>query len=322
MNFARVLLALAATLSAAAPAVGLAADFPQRPIQMIIGYPPGGSADSIGRPLATLLAKRLGVPVVVEYKPGAGGIVATQYVARSAPDGYTLGLVLASHAINPSLYDKLPYDSVRDFTPVAMVGKLPLMLYTNPGFPAKTVQELVEYARAKPGSVTFASAGNGNTSHLAMELLADRAGIKVLHVPYKGSGPAKVAAMAGEVSAMFDGPESLKLVEGGKLRALAFAGEQRSQLAPDVPTMAESGLDGVEVSGWYGLLAPAGTPADVVDTLNEAVVDTLRDPEFKKVVEPLGYIPSPSTPDEFMAYVRQEAERWAGVIARAGIKLQ
>lgn len=305
-------------MASVAPAAGAA--YPERPIQMILGYPPGGSADAVARPLSLLLSKNLGVPVVVEYRPGAGSAIGTQAVARAAPDGYTVGLVLAAHAINPSLY-KLAYDTDKDFTPVGKVASLPLALYVNSQFPAKTVGELIAYAKANPGKVSMASSGNGNTSHLAIELFASSAGVEVLHVPYRGGGPAQTATMGGEVSGLFDGPHSLQMVDTGRVRVLGFASAERLALAPDVPTIAEAGLPGFGVSGWYGLLAPANTPRDVVTRLNTALNEVLRGPEFAKLVEPLGYIVTPSTPQEFGDYIVEERERWAKVIRDANIKL-
>jgi len=299
-----------------------AASFPDRPVEMVIPYPPGGTADAVARPLSAVLQEKLGVPVVVSYKPGAGGAIATQHVARAKPDGYTLVMVLAAHAINPSLYSNLPYDSVKDFTPVSMVAKLPLVLYTTPKFPAKTVSELIKYAKDHPGRLSVASAGNGNTSHLATELFATMAGVKLLHVPYKGGGPSVTAAMGGEVDAVFAGPDSLHLAKAGRLHLMAVTSPQRLALSPDTPTVQEAGLKGYEVQGWYGLLAPAGTPDDVVGVLNKAVTASLADPKFVKTVEELGYIPSPSTPAGFMDYIKEETTRWAKVIKDANIKLQ
>ncbi|WP_454721989.1 MULTISPECIES: Bug family tripartite tricarboxylate transporter substrate binding protein [Cupriavidus] len=312
---------LGAALLFAATAAGAAA-FPDRPVELIIPYPPGGTADVVARPLSAGLQKYLGVPVVVQYKAGASGAIATQYVARATPDGYTLVMVLAAHAINPSLYSSLPYDSVKDFKPVSMVAKLPLVLYTNPKFGPKTIPEFIHYAKEHPGAVSVASAGNGNTSHLALELFSNMAGVKLLHVPYKGGGPSIAAAMGGEVNAVFAGPDSLNQAQAGRLRALAVTSATRLALTPNTPTVQEGGLKGYEVQGWYGLLAPAGTPDNVVAVLNKAVADTLADPQFRKTVGDLGYIPAPSTPPAFMDYIKQEMARWAKVVKDANIKLE
>ncbi|MBO9355638.1 tripartite tricarboxylate transporter substrate binding protein [Bordetella petrii] len=316
--FKHLLGAVALTLATASSAAG----FPEHAVEMIIPYPPGGTADAVARPLSAAMQERLGVPVVVAYKPGAGGSIATQYVARAKPDGYTMVMVLAAHAINPSLYSNLPYDSVKDFAPISMVAKLPLALYTNPEFPPKTVLEFIQYAKEHPGRLSVASAGNGNTSHLATELFATTAGVKLLHVPYKGGGPSVTAAMGGEVDAVFAGPDSLHLAKAGKLHLVAVTSPQRLALAPDTPTVQEAGLKGYEVQGWYGLLAPAGTPDEAIGVLNKAVSESLADPKFVKTVESLGYIPTPSTPSGFMDYIKQQTTLWAKVIKDAGIKLQ
>ena len=316
--FRRIALAAGLALTASA---ALAADYPNRPITIEIPYPPGGTADSVARPLAVELGKRLGVPVILDYKAGAGGAIATQFVAKAAPDGYTLVMVLAAHAINPSLYKSLPYDSVKDFAPVSMVAKLPLVLYSNPKFGPKTVPELIEYAKKNPGQLSFGSAGSGNTSHLAGELFASTAGVKMLHVPYKGGGPSITAAVGGEIPTVFAGPDSLGMARGGRLHPVAVTSLERSPLIPDVPAIAET-LKGFEVYGWYGILAPAKTPPAVVSKLNSEINATLKDPEFRKLVEPLGYIPTGSSPEEFGRYVQTETKRWAGVIDKAGIKLE
>lgn len=298
-----------------------AADYPSRPITIEIPYPPGGTADSVARPLSVELGKRLGVPVILDYKAGAGGAIATQFVAKANPDGYTLVMVLAAHAINPSLYKNLPYDSVKDFTPISMVAKLPLVLYSNPKFGPKTVPELIEYAKKNPGQLSFGSAGSGNTSHLAGELFASTAGVQMLHVPYKGGGPSITAAVGGEIPTVFAGPDSLGMARSGRLHVVAVTSPERSPLIPDVPAIAET-LKGFEVYGWYGLLAPANTPAAVVQKLNTEINATLKSPEFKKMVEPLGYIPTGSTPAEFGSFVQTETKRWGEVIRKADIKLE
>lgn len=310
-------LAILATLGSGAVK---AADYPSRPITIVIPYPPGGTADSVARPLSVELGKRLGVPVILDYKSGAGGSIATQFVAKAQPDGYTLVMVLAAHAINPSLYKNLPYDSAKDFSSVSMVAKLPLVLYTNPKFGAKTVPELIEYARKNPGQLSFGSAGSGNTSHLAGELFAGTAGVKMMHVPYRGGGPSINAAVGGEIPSVFAGPDSLGMARAGRLHPVAVTSLERSPLIPDVPAIAET-LKGFEVYGWYGILAPAHTPAPVVTKLNAEINATLKSAEFKKMVEPLGYIPTGSSPDEFGSFVQQETKRWAEVIRKTDIKL-
>ncbi|MCU4119106.1 Bug family tripartite tricarboxylate transporter substrate binding protein [Variovorax sp. N23] len=316
--FRRTLVAASLTLAVLGAS---AADYPSRPITIEIPYPPGGTADSVARPLSVELGKRLGVPVILDYKAGAGGAIATQFVAKANPDGYTLVMVLAAHAINPSLYKNLPYDSVKDFTPISMVAKLPLVLYSNPKFGPKTVPELIEYAKKNSGRLSFGSAGSGNTSHLAGELFASTAGVQMLHVPYKGGGPSITAAVGGEIPTVFAGPDSLGMARSGRLHVVAVTSPERSPLIPDVPAIAET-LKGFEVYGWYGLLAPANTPAAVVQKLNTEINATLKSPEFKKMVEPLGYIPTGSTPVEFSSFVETETKRWGEVIRKADIKLE
>ncbi|MFA4914302.1 MAG: tripartite tricarboxylate transporter substrate binding protein [Burkholderiaceae bacterium] len=299
----------------------LADGFPSRPITMVIPYPPGGTADSVARPLSVVLAKRLGVPVILDYKAGAGGAIATQYVAKANPDGYTLVMVLAAHAINPSLYKNLPYDSAKDFTPVSMVARLPLVLYGNTKFEPKTVPELIDYAKKNPGQLSYGSAGSGNTSHLAGELFASTAGVKMMHVPYKGGGPSVTAAIGGEIPTVFAGPDSLAMARSGRLNIIGVTSLERLPLMPEVPAIAET-LKGFEVYGWYGLLAPANTPAAVVDKLNTEINSTLKDVEFTRVVEPLGYMPTGSTPAEFGTFVQSETKRWGDVVSKAGIKFE
>src|SRR5690606_34995922 len=274
--------------------------YPDRPITLLIPYPPGGSADMLGRPLSAALQERLGQPVVLEYKPGAGGSIATAQLARARPDGHTVLMVLAAHAINPSLYKSLPYDTRKDFAPVSLVATLPMLVAAPLSTPADNIPQLIDYARAHPGKLTFASAGPGNTSHLSAEMFKTATGIQMLHVPYKGSGPAVVALLAGEVSLMFDSiSTSLPQVKAGKLKALAVTGEVRSPLLPEVPTVQESGVPGFLVNGWYGILAPAGTPPGVVDTLSRAIADALREPGLRQQLAGYGYAPVGSTPQAF-----------------------
>lgn len=316
MRFIRATIALSSLLAAAA-----AFAYPDRPITLVIPFPPAGTADTVGRPLATELSNRLKVPVIVEYKPGAGSTIGTQYVARANPDGYTLLMVLASHAINPSLYPKLPFDTVKDFTPISMVARLPLVLYTNANFPPSTVPELIAYAKKNPGKLNIASAGNGLTTHLATVLFSTAAGIKTQHIPYKGGGPSITAAMGGEVQAVFAGPDSYKFAQAGKLKMIAVAGRERWPYAPDVPAIFET-LKNFEVNGWYGIVAPAKTPSSIVRRLNEEIGAILKEPAFQKLVGPLGYTVAPSTPYEFEAYINSEIKRWGDVIRKGDIKIE
>lgn len=300
-----------------------AQDFPSQPIKLLIPYPPGGSADMLARPLTEKLQAALGQPVVLEYKAGAGGTIATAQLARAKPDGHTILMVLAAHAINPNLYPNLPYDTRKDFAPVSLVATLPLLVAAPKKTPADTMQELVAYAKASPGALTFASAGNGNTSHLAAEMFKSTAGINMLHIPYKGSGPAVVALLAGDVSLMFDSiSTSLPQVKAGKLKALAVTGAKRSALLPDVPTVKESGFPDFVVDGWYGILAPAGTPEPVVDKLNKAFAKAANDPAVKKQLAGYGYEVVGSTPQEFSQHIDKELNQWQKIIKEAGVKMQ
>ncbi|MGE8687288.1 MAG: Bug family tripartite tricarboxylate transporter substrate binding protein [Achromobacter sp.] len=295
--------------------------YPDKPITLLIPYPPGGSADMLARPLGAELQKKWGQPVVLEYKPGAGGTIASAQLARARPDGYTLLMVLAAHAINPSLYPSLPYDTRRDFAPVSLVATLPMLVAAPLKTPADTVAELIAYGKSHPGKLSFASAGNGNTSHLAAEMFKNQTGADMMHVPYKGSGPAVVALLGGEVSLMFDSiSTSLPQVRAGKLKAIAVTGERRSPLLPDVPTVAET-VPGFVVNGWYGVLAPAGTPPEVVDTLSRGIAEALARPALKQQVEGYGYETVGSTPAEFASHIERELVTWKKAVETSGARL-
>lgn len=295
--------------------------YPDRPITLLIPYPPGGSADMLARPLGAELQKKWGQPVVLEYKPGAGGTIASAQLARAKPDGHTLLMVLAAHAINPSLYPSLPYDTRRDFAPVSLAATLPMLVAAPLATPADTVGELIAYGKSHPGKLSFASAGNGNTSHLAAEMFKNQTGADMMHVPYKGSGPAVVALLGGEVSLMFDSiSTSLPQVRAGKLKAIAVTGERRSPLLPDVPTVAET-VPGFVVNGWYGVLAPAGTPPAIVDTLSRGIAEALAVPALKQQVEGYGYEIVGSTSDEFARHIDRELAAWKKAVETSGARL-
>ena len=297
--------------------------FPTRPITLLIPYPPGGSAGMLALPLVSELQKTLGQPVVLMYKPGAGGSVASTQLARAKPDGYTLLMVLAAHAVNPALYPSLPYDTQKDFAPVSLLATLPLLVAAPLTTPANTIPELISYAKAHPDKLTFASAGNGNTSHLAGEMFKAATGAKILHVPYKGSGPAVLAMLSGEVSLMFDSiSTSLPQVTGGKLKAIAVTGEKRSQLLPDVPTVAESGVKNFVVNGWYGILAPAGTPKPIIDQLSQAFSEAVKDPKIGQQLASYGYETLGTKPEVFSAHIDSELLRWKKVVQESGAKIE
>ncbi|AQV94335.1 MFS transporter [Cupriavidus necator] len=307
----------------ALPSGASAETWPARPIQLLIPYPPGGSADLLARPVAAKLQERLGQPVVLDYRPGAGGTIASQALARARPDGYTLIMVLAAHAINASLYPKLPYDTRKDFAPVSLVANLPMILAGSPSLQATNVKELIAEARAAPGKLTFGSAGNGNTGHLAGELFDSVAGIKMTHVPYKGSAQVVTAMLSGEVQLTFDSiSTTLPHVKSGKLRALAVTGSQRAAVAPDVPTLAEAGVPGISITGWYAVLAPAGTPQSVIDRLSTEIATVLRQPDLKANLATNGYEPVGSTPAALRTHIDAEIKRWSKVVKDSGAQIQ
>ncbi len=312
-----VMAALAfAILSAPAPAQ----DFPTKPVRFIVPNPPGGASDITARVLAEKLSQRWGQPVVVENKPGAGAIIGTDFVAKAPPDGYTILLVPSSHAFNVNLYKKLPYDSVKDFAALTQTAWTPLVLVVNPSLPVKSVKELIAYAKANPGKLTYASSGSGTSLHLAAEMFKDMAGVDIVHVPYKGSTAAHPDVLSGQVSMIFDTiPAVLPHIKSGKLRPLAVTGTKRSALMPDLPTMAEAGLPGYAASSWGGVLAPAGTPKATIDKLNAEMVAVLKLPEVQERLTGVGLEPASGTPAEFEAFIKAEIAKWSKIIKEAGI---
>ena len=314
-------LALSAT-ALLVPAAQAADPWPGKPIQLVIPYPPGGSADLLGRPLAVQLQQQLGLPVVLEYKPGAGGTLATQYLARAKPDGYTVLMVLAAHAINDSLYPKLPYDTRKDFAPVSLVANLPMVVATSGKLPAKNIQELIQAAKAAPGKLTFGSAGNGNTGHLAAEYFSSIAGVKMTHVPYKASAGVVNAMLAGDIDLTFDSiSTSMPHIRGGRMHALAVTSPQRSALAPEVATVQEQGIAGFDVTGWYALIAPAGTPPEVTQRRGREIATALRLPQLQAQLAAGGYEPVGSTPEALQTHIEREITRWATVVKSTGARI-
>lgn len=321
MHRRQVLLA-AAALAAPAPAA-LAQAYPAKPIRFIMPYAPGGSSEILARPIAQELTRNLGQSVFIDFKPGGGTTIGADLVAKSAPDGYTLVMMLSAHAINATLMPKLPYDTVKDFAPITIAATLPLVVVVPAQSPIRSFQELIATARAKPGKLTFASAGPGNTSHLSVEYLKSQLGLDMIHVPYKGSGPAIVGLLGGEVDFMFDSlSSSLPQIKAGKFRALAMASARRSRILPEVPTVAESGVPGFEVLGWFAVLAPAGTPAAVVSLLNAEVNKMIVKPAYVQRFAGLGAEPLPSTPAETAAFIRAEQDKWGKIIKDVGIKAE
>ncbi len=301
--------------------VAQAADsYPSRPIRMIVAYPPGGGTDQVGRVMADQLSQTLGQNVVVDNRGGATGNIGTELAARAVPDGYTLLMGnVAPNAVNISLFKKLGFDPVKDFAPVSLVAVTPNILVAHPSIPVKTIKELIAYARAKPGALNFPSAGVGSSSHLAGEMLKSMTGISMVHIPFKGGGPALVAVIAGEVQIMFATmPAAMPHVKSGKVKPVAVTTAKRSQAMPELPTIAESGIKGYEASTWYGLLAPARTPQPIINRLHGDTVKILAGPTRQRL-EVQGFEPEGGTPAEFAAYIKSEITKWAKVIKDAGI---
>jgi len=297
--------------------------YPSRLVRIVVPLPPGGSNDLLARLVAERLAPVLGQPVVVENRPGASGNIGTELVARSAPDGHTLLMANTAHVINPSLFAKLPYDPIRDFAPVALMSSVHFALVVHPSVPARSVKEFIATAKARPGALTFASAGNGAPHHLAMELLKSMARVELTHVPYKGAGQFVPALVTGEVSSVIGAINSLlPHVKAGRLRILGMAGNRRTPLLPEVPTIAEAALPGFALDNWGGMLAPAGTPRSVIDRLYGEIVKVLRDPQAAERLTSQGIELIPSTPDEFQALMKSHLAKWARVVREAGIKVE
>jgi len=297
------------------------ADWPARPIRFILPFPPGGGTDILGRLIAERLTAGLGQPVVAENRGGAGGNLGAEAAAKSPPDGYTIVLVAPSLAISPSLYSKLNYDPVKDFAPVSLVATVPNVMITNPSVPVATLKEFIALAKSKPGEMNFGSGGSGTSNHLAGELFNIVAGVKLVHVPYKGVNLAMNDVLSGRVQLVFIGiPAAVPHIKAGRLRALALASTQRSAVLPDVPTADEAGLPKFEVTTWYGILAPAGTPKPVVARLNGELGRIMHSPELKDRLEALATDPVTSTPEEFADLIKREIAKWGEVVREAGLK--
>lgn len=306
------------SLLAVAPAAG-AQDWPTRPIRMVVPYPPGGPTDIVARVVGQKLSERLGQTVVVDNRPGAGGNIGADAVAKSAPDGYTMLVATTAHAINMTLFSKPGYNTRTDFAPVSMLTSGPLVLVTAPSPPAGSVAELIAMARANPGKVTFASSGNGQSTHLAAELFDSMAGVRMTHVPYKGSAPALTDVMAGQATVMFDTMLSaMPFVRDGKLRALAITGATRSPAAPDVPTMAQAGLPGYEATAWNALLVPAGTPAAVQSKLSEALKAVLNQDDVRARFASQGFAATWTSPADTGQFIAREIDKWGKVVKASG----
>lgn len=302
---------------------GAHAAWPEKPVKVVIGFPAGGPLDSHMRLMSDKLAAALGQPVIIDYKSGAGGAVGADAVAKSAPDGYTLLLAnTGTMVINPAVYTKLPYNTLRDFAPIARTAQQPLLLIVNPAVPAKTLPEFIAYAKANPGKVNFGSAGNGGISHLVPEMLKQSAGISMTHVPYKGSAPAFIDLMAGQVQFMAESvPQAAQYAKQGKVRALAVTSRERNVALPDIPTMAEAGIRNFEVVGFYGILAPVATPKDVIERLSGAFRQVLEDAAIRERMVQQGADPAFLGATDFAAYLKAELPRWAQAVAASGTRL-
>src|SRR5687768_17390149 len=309
-------LVLTVTLAAAQP-------YPSKPVRLVVGFPPGGPTDIIGRLVGTKLTEYFKEQVIVDNRPGAGGNIAADYVAKAAPNGYTVLLTHpATHAISPALYSKLPFDEVRDFAPVSQLVTVPNILVIHPSLPARNVRELVALAKKNPGAINFASGGSGTGGHLSGELFKTMAGIDMVHVPYRGGAPAITDLVAGQVQVMIDNMQALlPYVRSGRLRALAVTPSARVPVVPELPTIAESGVPGYDVSSWFGLVVPAGTPQAVIDRLHADSVKAVRAPDVAARFADLGATPVGSTPEEFRMFIATEIAKWGPVVKASGARV-
>jgi len=313
----------AAVLSVAAVGAAQAQGYPNKPVRLIVPYPAGGTTDIIARVAAQQLSERLKQPFVVENKAGANGAIGSVEVARAPADGYTLLMGTAStHGINSAVYKSLPYDAVKDFAPVTIVASTPNIIAVHPSVPAKNLQELLALAKAQPGKLNYGSTSLGGSPHMSAELLKMMAGVDMVHVPYKGAAPMLTDLMGGQVQVGFDNlPSTINFVRSGRVRAIAVTTPQRWPGAPDIPTVAESGLPGYEVSGWFGLLAPAGTPPAVLATIQQALAEAVKQPDINKQMLELGAQPVANTPDAFAKLVQADVAKWRDVVKTTGVKL-
>jgi len=322
-------LARLAALIAGAAALAIATmpaaaqSFPSKPIRLVVPFPPGGPLDASARLIGQKLTEAWGQTVVVDNRPGAGGNIGADLVAKSAPDGYTVVMgALSTHAVNPHLFPKMPYDAVKDFAPITLVAITPNVLVVNPSLPVNSVKELIAYAKAHPGKLSFGSGSNGSAGHLAGELFKIDASVDMVHVPFKGGAPATQALLAGDTQLMFDNlANATPQVKAGKLKALAVTTAQRSPLAPELPTMAEAGLGGFDISTWYGLLAPAGTPRDIIAKWNAEVTRILNAPDVREKLMAQGAEPAPDTPDQFAQFIARELAKYQRIVKASGAKV-
>ncbi len=299
-----------------------ASSFPNQPIRMVVPYPPGGPTDITARVVAAEMSKTIGQNIVIDNRPGASGMIGSEMVTKATPDGYTLLANASIHVINPSVYPDMRFDAIKDFTPITQLAQVPLVLVVPANSPIKSVKDLVEYAKANPGKVNFGSAGSASAQHLAGESFKIAAGIQMQHIPYKGSAPALTDLAGGQLQLMFDSmPSATPMINSGKLRAIAVTTTTRAKARPDLPTIAESGFPGFDISTWYAYWAPKGTPADVVEKLAASAAQALKNPEVIAKYEAMGAEPVGSTPAQFAAYVESEAKKWSEIVKKSGAKL-
>ncbi len=313
----------AGAVVASLPQNAFAQVYPNKPIKFVVGFAPGGATDVVGRLMAKKIGDALGQPIIIENRAGGSSNIGAEAVVRAAPDGYTFYVCAITSAINVSLFPKLPFDFAKDFEPVALFASVPNILVVHPSVQAKTLKELIELARAQPGKLSYASSGSGTSIHLCGELFKMLAKVDLVHIPYKGSGPAMVDMVGGQVQVMFDNmPSALPHVKSGKLRALAVTSAQRSLSAPDVPTMGEAGLAGFDVQSWFGLVAPKGTPKDIIARLNTESVKALGTTDIKERFMDLGAVPGPMSSEAFGDFIRSEITRWSEVVKASGAKVE
>ncbi len=317
LTYSTVALAAAASFSAHAQQT-----YPIKPIRLLVGFAAGGPSDVGARTIAQKLNEKWGQPVIVDFRPGAAGNIATEMLAKSPADGYTLIAAAFAHAVNPSLYSKLPFNAEKDFAPVLMFASIANLLVAHPSLPARSVKELIALAKSRPEQLTVGSAGSGTSSHLSGELLKMMGGIQLTHVPYKGLAPAHVDTIGGQLSLLFDGiVTGVPAAKSGRLRALGVTTAKRWQGAPDIPAIAEA-LPGFEVNSWYGLLAPVGTPRDIILRINSEVARSIKEPDARERFYSIGAEPLSNTPEEFGAFIQSEMAKWAKVVKAAGIKVE
>ena len=298
-----------------------AQQYPVKPIRLVLPFPPGGGTDTVGRILALKLSEQLGQQVIVENRPGGGANIGAELVAKSAPDGYTLLIPTITNAIGQTLYTRLNFDLVKDFSHITMLATTPLILVVHPSVPVKTLKEFTAFVKARPGQLSYSSSGSGSAAHLAGELYSSMTGTRMVHVPYRGGGPSMIALVGGEVSLCFATmPSAITYVRNGRLRGIAVTTAKRSPTAPEFPTVAEAGVPGYEAGSWYGLVAPAGTPKDIVARLNTEAGKALKQPDLKKTFDTAGLETLPSTPEEYEAFTRSEVAKWGKVVKTVGLK--